>query len=193
MDLTSWTPGTPGKGAVFNDGTLMTWNYNGDMEDAIHSDVIYRAGLPWDQVLFTFYIEPDATVYSMEGEVDPFAHQVLTDAGFNVQAEIYDENADWTASVHIASNVLNWQEGEYGRGLIADDGTVHTFDAEEYYNHADYEKRKGLRGEVYFGIQPDGEVLHANLGELPLWAIDVIEDADSHLHVTNSSDMRWMG
>lgn len=204
MDTNNWTPGMPGKGAVMNDGTILTWNYNGDLNDAVHLDVITEAGWRFSDSLFNFYIEPDATVHAMEGEVDPYAAHLLSEEGFNVETPIYDENTDWTASVSAPERFhkLNWSPGGEGKGVVGEDGRVHTWDSDEWDTHEPYLQQSGewpededgnrdVEVEGYFAIEPNGQVYNAGLGGLAPGHVSMIEEADPHLFVKGDGAYDW--
>lgn len=192
MDERNWTPGHPGKGALIKNGDVITWNYSGDMDDAQHWDVLEGMGYDYYDSLFNFYIEPDGVVQSMEGEVNADTVAQLERAGLDVRDLSVHTWEGWTSKT--ASNLLNWDEGQYGRGIVTEDRTVHTFDSEEYYNHADYEIAHGLNNVVCrFGIQPDGTVLNADVLDIHPIIAEIIEEADPRLHVSSNSEMTWQG
>jgi hypothetical protein len=88
------------------------------------------------------------------------------------------------------SNLLNWQEGEEGKGIVDSQGHVHTWNEDDYAVHRDYLDANQHLGRPlsYFYIFPDGttEITFPSKRYDGRQAHDTmmgrITDADPHLH-----------
>lgn len=53
----------------------------------------------------------------------------------------------------------NWQPGQYGKGVVDQDGNVHTWNEEDYRFHSDYvNSHPGMDPSAYFYISPHGSI-----------------------------------
>jgi hypothetical protein len=187
----TWTPPNPGKGAILRDGSVVTWNYNGHLDDAIHAEVLHGMGIPISDTTFTFYIEPDSTVYAMDEEASFEDMERLRGLGLDVQTLEPEEAWEFEAAWRTASSkhLLNWTGGTEGKGIVGEYGTVHTWDDDEYDLHDDYLRDAGLwpkdeRAYTRFLINHDGRVNNSGLGVLPPTVVSRITEADPHLYYT---------
>lgn len=56
-------------------------------------------------------------------------------------------------------NKITWQPGEYGKGLVDQDGHVHAWNDDEYQIHADYlNEHSHISPHAYFYVNPNGGV-----------------------------------
>lgn len=90
----------------------------------------------------------------------------------------------------LEDNVIDWQPGQLGRGLITTDGAVHVWDRDES-DHTAYKLEHGLYADQYFYVESDGRVLGAMLAHLPPYAVEIIEEADPHFYYVSSGGGTW--
>ncbi len=93
--------------------------------------------------------------------------------------------AMWSFSFDDNSDVLNWDEGQEGKGVIDNRGNVHTFDQEEYELHRDYMDQHEIHNAQYcFYITPKGEIESFDGTWDPSTAgfVEQIQEADPRLH-----------
>jgi hypothetical protein len=88
------------------------------------------------------------------------------------------------AATEYDDHVLNWQEGDYGKGVVDRSGNVHTWNDDEFGLHRDYLDHAGLDNALgYFTIYPDGAIHPAGADNLDIHMADVIVEADPrHYH-----------
>lgn len=80
-------------------------------------------------------------------------------------------------------NILNWQEGHEGKGIIDRNGFVHTWTDDEFGLHRDYIEHAGLdQALAYFVIAPDGRVDPAGAEPLGVNMADIITEVDPRLY-----------
>lgn len=79
---------------------------------------------------------------------------------------------------------LNWTLGNNGRGLIDQNGEVHTFNEGEYPTHAHYEKEHNLGATGYFYIGRDGQVDLT----YPHRQYDASPECDAAIHTITGAD-----
>jgi hypothetical protein len=86
-------------------------------------------------------------------------------------------------------DVLNWQPGENGKGIVDQDGHVHTWNEEDYEVHGDYLRAfPELQALAYFYITPKGEVdvtmpsRHYGEADKHHAMTELICEADPHLY-----------
>jgi hypothetical protein len=82
----------------------------------------------------------------------------------------------------------DWEPGQDGLGIVSHDGSVHTWDADEYPSHARWLKHNpNAQDGHHFEIEPSGRInLLGGYGEEdhPYWQemAQRIMDVDDHLH-----------
>lgn len=93
--------------------------------------------------------------------------------------------------------VNNWQPGEQGKGIVDQQGRVHTFNEEDYETHGAYiDSQTNIRPAAFFYIEPDGgiDLTYPSLYEEPKkheLMLDHICEADPHFHEYHDPDAEW--
>lgn len=90
-------------------------------------------------------------------------------------------------------DILNWDEGQEGKGIIDRNGHVYTWDNEDYEVHSDFLKEHpDIVPMRYFWIEPDGRAYGSGLGdELDNQDEEVLREADPRLYVNRDLDNTW--
>lgn len=98
---------------------------------------------------------------------------------------------DWKFGAGPAHS-LNWDEGEPGKGVLFPDGSLHTWNQDEYYTHGDYLSEKGLNGVVssFLYIERSGSV-HDMGDPVPGKHHAAITTADPRLHFPKEHGSDW--
>lgn len=81
-------------------------------------------------------------------------------------------------------NVLDWTHGTHGKGIIDEDGHVHTFNEDDYPTHTRYAVAKGVRPSAYFYLAKDGRI---DLSK-PHPQYDTPQEVDAAIHAIKKAD-----
>lgn len=184
-----WQEGTPGKGLI-HDGIVETWSTLND--NPTHTEYCGTHGIDWDQVMVAFDISPDGGIWSfLKDQVGPEAREIIQEA--DPRLNVSQASADTWHLGSDGGDILNWDEGQYGKGIIDRDGHVYTWDAEEYEVHQMWlQEHPDVMPMRYLDIEPDGRVVDSGLGE-PLTEMDeeVLREADPRLYVVIEEHPTW--
>lgn len=194
-DELHWQPNNTGKGLVEEDGTVHTWTTFGIDEQPWHSQYIQEYGT--GPVRALFYLDHNGYAYDItnfgntldEASLEEVKRQIVeSDSRITVS-----QGNRWTfARIIEASDgdVLNWDEGLTGKGLIDRHNNVHTWDAEDEWElHRDYELDNHVDGRLWFVIDPDGRIESADMNPLMPDDLDIVADADPRLF--GEATVRW--
>jgi hypothetical protein len=109
---------------------------------------------------------------------------------FNFTPETPTDTWRFGADEH---DILDWDEGQEGKGLIDRDGHVYTWDGEEYETHHDFlQEHPAIMPMRYFWIEPDGQCRGAGMGdELDQMDEEVLREADPRLYVKHEDANTW--
>lgn len=185
-DELHWTPGHNGKGLIEMDNTVHTWNCFGAAQEPWHMEYVQEHGLEGlGRIAAFFYIDPDGGVYNLNSgadeDEDTRLRQLLreTDPNLNVG------QGGWSFSktADLDGDVLDWDEGNYGKGIVDRHGNVYTWNEDEWALHRDYEEDHDIQGQFWFTIMPDGAVDSADMTPIGQHLFDVIQEADNRLHL----------
>jgi hypothetical protein len=191
----NWTPGNPGSGIMDEHDNIHTWNreYDPDADEYFphHAEYVERAGIapPGSG----FLIDPEGGVNQWPAS---FPDMEAPNQRELAKAFEVDPRLRPTQTWHLGSDsgdMLNWDEGQYGKGIIDRDGHVYTWDAEEYEVHDHFlREHPEIMPMRYLDIEPDGRVVDSGLGE-PLTEIDeeVLREADPRLYVVIEEQPTW--
>ena len=127
MHNLQWQPGQYGKGYVDEDGSVVTWVTDGPYGGPHHAEV--ATGDISDTAMVQrdfcgFEIGPDGTVgFSMlSNPKDPRRNQIL-----QADPRLHNPNQDmWTFTSEEHPHA-QWQQGNYGKGILFKDGTIHSW------------------------------------------------------------------
>lgn len=93
----------------------------------------------------------------------------------------------WSDDIGVTMDRLDWQPGEYGKGIVDQDGHIHTWNEDDYETHHDYLQTHPDSGspKAYFYIDPEGtvDVSMPSIGYDPQGyhlMMEYITDADPH-------------
>jgi hypothetical protein len=180
-----WIPGNNGKGIVTQDDTVYTWNALGALQEPWHFEYAQEHGIAHQAA--QFYIDPDGGVYNMltgaDEEEEARIRQVIREAEPRLNV---GEGGGWTfsrtAAVHDG-DVLDWDEGNYGKGIVDTHGNVYTWNEDDGWElHRDYADDHDITGRFFFTIDPDGRIDSADMQPLDPGALDLINEADNRLY-----------
>jgi hypothetical protein len=188
----NWIEGTPGKGFIDDQYNVHTWTTE-DGGGPNHLEYAASIGMDWDQVLVAFDIAPDGGIWAfLKDAVGPEARRVIQDADSRLNAADADDET-WTFTGKTEDDILDWDEGHEGRGLIDRQGNVYTFDQEEFPYHADWlREHPDVMPKRYFWIEPDGQCRGSGMGdELDQIDEEVLREADPRLYVIQEEENTW--
>ena len=186
-----WVPNTPGKGMVLTSGEVYTWSDSGNPNvDLMHIQYAREHGINANEIMSVFYIDPDGGIRAWGGDTIPQnVRQIIGEADprLNVGSE------SWKFTNLDSTDLLDWEEGNEGKGLIARDGSIYTWNDEDFDVHAQFlEQHPEIVPQHYLIIHEDGKVESAGLGEpLDQIAEDRLSDADPRLYVDHSEANTW--
>jgi hypothetical protein len=151
-----WQPGKTGKGIVVGN-ELYTWNTaNGS---PAHSEVLPLFGVGTEGAQDYLFIEPDGT-YRSESYGPYGTDELVTKQDPRLKPLTQDTTWDFKSKAEVA--LPEWRPGKSGKGIVAPDGTIHTWQTDQYESPHHNEVIQDLgytRGPIpmTFEITPMGE------------------------------------
>lgn len=150
--ILNWEPGYVGKGWLNSDGTLHTWNTDGDEiygsgGSPHHDDFGYEPGSPWGVPL---WIKEDGSVQGAnynqpEHEEDDSLNYFLNpkqEAQIKAADPRLHHEGEWYFGSHKYTS-QSWTPGQNGKGIITPEGVIHTWNVDQ--SGAPHHMTKGLR------------------------------------------------
>jgi hypothetical protein len=189
-----WQEGTPGKGIIVSYdgiGEVDTWTTDGEGRP-VHTEYCGTHGIDWENVVAAFDIAPDGGIWSfLKDDVGPEAREIIQEADPRLNAS--EASPDLWHFGADTGDVLDWEEGQEGKGIIDRNGHVYTWDADEYVVHQQWlQDHPEIMPMKYFDIAPDGKCEESGLGDnLTEMDEEVLREADSRLYVEQELAPTW--